>query len=102
MIDRIEREMQGNPQTAIQNFYGQSPYSYTDTTQKAIRNLVNTPLMLISEPDIDWWMSQRGYDYSYINITDQAAIINQLQRLGNIPLAFGPPSAQNLPLCGYG
>ena len=39
--------------------------------------------MIISEPDIQWWLSQRGYDYSYINITDQAAMINELQRLGN-------------------
>jgi hypothetical protein len=39
--------------------------------------------MIISEPDIQWWLSQRGYDYSYINVTDQAAMINELQRLGN-------------------
>ncbi|WP_152266881.1 hypothetical protein [Agriterribacter humi] len=39
--------------------------------------------MIISEPDIQWWLSQRGYDYSYINITDQAAMINEWQKLGN-------------------
>jgi hypothetical protein len=45
--------------------------------------LINTPIMLISEPDIQWWFSQRGYDYSYINITDQAAMISELRKLGN-------------------
>jgi hypothetical protein len=28
-------------------------------------------------------LSQRGYDYSYFNITDEAAMINELKRLGN-------------------
>ena len=83
MIDRIEKEMKGTPMTAVENFYNISPYSFSDTTQRAIKSLIKTPIMIISEPDIQWWLSQRGYDYSYINITDQAAMINELQRLGN-------------------
>jgi len=39
--------------------------------------------MLISKPDIQWWLKERGYDYTYNNITDHAAMINELQRLGN-------------------
>jgi hypothetical protein len=39
--------------------------------------------MIISEPDVQWWLNQRGYDYTYMNITDQAAMINELRRLGN-------------------
>jgi hypothetical protein len=83
IIDRIKKEMSGTPETALENFYNNSPYSYSDTTQRAIKALIKTPIMIISEPDIQWWLSQRGYDYSYINITDQAAMINELQRLGN-------------------
>lgn len=83
MIERIKKEMGGTPQTALENFYTNSPYSFSDTTQRAIKALIKTPIMMISEPDINWWLSQRGYDYSYINITDQAAMINELQRLGN-------------------
>ncbi len=83
IINRIKKEMGGTPQTALENFYNNSPYSFSDTTQRAIKSLIKTPIMIISEPDINWWLSQRGYDYSYINITDQAAMINELQRLGN-------------------
>lgn len=83
MIDRIEKEMKGTPQTALHNFYKLSPYSISDTTQRAVKTLVDTPLMLIDEPDIQWWMAQRGYDYSYLNMTDHAAMINELQKLGN-------------------
>lgn len=83
MIGRIEKEMNGNPKTAQKNFYDNSPYSYSDTTQRAIRNLIDVPVMLITEPDIQWWLAERGYDYSYINASDLAAMINELQKLGN-------------------
>lgn len=83
MINRIEEEMGGTPQTALKNFYENSPYSFSDTTQRAVKTLVNMPIMLITEPDVQWWLSQRGYDYSYINVTDHVAMINELQRLGN-------------------
>ncbi|MBD0366881.1 MAG: alpha/beta hydrolase, partial [Flavisolibacter sp.] len=83
MIDRIKKEMAGTPETALENFYNNSPYSFSDTTQKAIKALIKIPIMIISEPDIQWWLTQRSYDYSYINITDQAAMINELQKLGN-------------------
>lgn len=83
MIDRIEKEMKGTPKTALKNFYARSPYSFSDTTQKAIKNLIKTPIMIISEPDIQWWLKERGYDNSYNNITDHAAMINELQKLGN-------------------
>jgi hypothetical protein len=81
--ERIKKEMNGTPETTLENFHNNSPYSFSDTTQRAIKALSKTPIMIISEPDIQWWLSQRGYDYSYINITDHAAMINELQRLGN-------------------
>ena len=83
MIGRIEYEMKGTPKTALENFYKLSPYSFSDTTQSAIKSLINIPITLIAEPDIDWWMSNRGYDYTNINVIDEAAMINELQRLGN-------------------
>ncbi|MGL1194712.1 hypothetical protein ACSTLL_23235, partial [Vibrio parahaemolyticus] len=45
--------------------------------------LAKTPVMLISEPDIQWWLAQRGFDFRYMNVIDQAAMINELRRLGN-------------------
>jgi hypothetical protein len=83
MISRIEKEMNGTPETAGENYYNISPYSFSDTTQRAVKTLLHTPIMLITEPDIQWWLAQRGYDYSYINAEDLAAMINELQRLGN-------------------
>ncbi|MGN6494515.1 MAG: hypothetical protein ACTHLE_21165 [Agriterribacter sp.] len=83
IVDRIEKEMGGTPETALANFHNNSPYSFSDTTQRAVKALIKTPVMIISEPDIQWWLAQRGYDYSYINIADHAAMISELQKLGN-------------------
>jgi hypothetical protein len=83
MISRIEKEMGGKPETALENYHSQSPYSFSDTTQKAIKNLIKIPIMIISEPDIQWYLKERNYDCSYNNIFDQVAMINELQRLGN-------------------
>jgi len=83
MIERIEKEMGGTPQTVPGNFRKLSPYSYTDETQASVKNLINMPLMIITEPDVNWWLQERGYDYTFMNSTDQAAMINELCRLGN-------------------
>jgi hypothetical protein len=83
MLNRIEEEMKGSPQIALVNYYKQSPYSFSDTTQSAVKNLINIPIMLISEPDIQWWLKERGYDLSYNNVMDHVAMINELQKLGN-------------------
>jgi hypothetical protein len=82
-IDRIEKEMKGTPENSLINFHKLSPYSLGDTTQTAIKNLLTIPIRLYSEPDINWWLSQRGNDYSSMNAFDCAAMINELNRLGN-------------------
>lgn len=83
MLERIEQEMDGTPTTALANYRTRSPYSFSDTAQTAIKNLIGTPIMIVSEPAIDWWLEERGYDCSYNNITDQSAMINELRKLGN-------------------
>lgn len=83
MIDRIEKEMNGTPQTALSNFYKTSPYSFSDTTQTAIKKLIKTPIRIYSEPDINWWIKERGADLTSMNVIDCSAMINELNRLGN-------------------
>lgn len=83
MIKRIQQEMNGTPKTALTSFYKNSPYSFSDTTQQAIKPLANMPVRIISEPDIQWWLSNRGYDLSHLNIIDETAFINELQKMGN-------------------
>ena len=83
MIARIEKEMNGSPKSAIANYYKASPYSFSDTTQTAIKKIKNTALRIYSEPDINWWLKERKADFTSINITECSAMINELNRLGN-------------------
>ena len=57
MIDRIEKEMGGSPEIVLQNYHQLSPYSSSDTKQTAIRPLINMPIRIYSEPDINWWIA---------------------------------------------
>lgn len=83
MVDRIEKEMNGTPETAIQNYHKYSPYSFSDTKQTAIKYLIKTPIRYYTEPDINWWLKERGEDYSGMNALDGSCMINELNLLGN-------------------
>jgi len=83
MIGRIEELMNGNPSNALSNYHKISPYSFSDTTQSAIKKMLKTPLRIYSEPDINWWIKERGIDFSGMNILDCSSMINELNRLGN-------------------
>jgi len=83
LIDRLEKETGGNPLTHLAQYYKISPYSFTDTTQTEIKKLINIPLRLYTEPDINWWLEERGADLTSMNATECSAMINELNRLGN-------------------
>lgn len=83
IIQRIEEMMNGTPESSLSNYYNTSPYSFSDTSQTAIKKLLKTPLRIYTEPDIQWWMKERGEDFTGMNSTFHSAMINELNRLGN-------------------
>jgi esterase/lipase len=83
MIDRLEKETGGSPTTNLSEYYKLSPYSFSDTTQTAIKKIITIPLRIYTEPDINWWLKERGADYTGMNSTECSAMINELNRLGN-------------------
>jgi hypothetical protein len=83
MIARLEKETGGTPSTHLDRYYQLSPYSFSDTTQSAIKKLINTPLRIYTEPDVSWWLKERNADLTSMNATTCSAMINELNRLGN-------------------
>ena len=83
MIDRLEKETAGSPKTNLTDYYNLSPYSFSDTTQTAIKKLIKMLLRIYTEPDINWWLKERGADFTGMNSTECSAMINELNRLGN-------------------
>lgn len=83
MIDILEKETGGNPTTNLTEYYNLSPYSFSDTSQAAIKKLLNVALRIYTEPDVDWWLTERNADLTSMNATECSAMINELNRLGN-------------------
>lgn len=83
IIERLEKETGGSPTNYLAEYYKFSPYSFTDTTQSAIKKLIKMPLRIYTEPDISWWMKERRADFTSMNSTECSALINELNRLGN-------------------
>jgi pimeloyl-ACP methyl ester carboxylesterase len=83
IIERLEKETGGSPADYLSEYYKFSPYSFSDTTQAAIKKLGKMPLRIYTEPDINWWMKERRADYTSMNATECSALINELNRLGN-------------------
>jgi hypothetical protein len=48
-----------------------------------VKYLKSTPILLFTEPDINWYIDNMNLDYTQINAIDQAAIINILKLQGN-------------------
>jgi len=80
---RIEKEFGGTPDSALANFHQMSPYSFSDHSQRAVKTILDLPIRIYSEPDIDWWLEERDLDLTGVNITECSAMINELRRLGN-------------------
>ena len=83
IVERLEKETGGSPKTNLLAYNKFSPYSFSDTTQTAIKKLTKIPLRIYTEPDISWWMKERRADFTSMNSTECSAMINELNRLGN-------------------
>jgi hypothetical protein len=82
MIGRFRKEFGGTPAETLTSYHLLSPYSFSDTTQQAIKPLINLPIRLYTEPDVLWRL-QDGLDYYGMNAFDFAALTNELKRMGN-------------------
>ena len=83
VIGRLNEFTGGSPATHQQAYYALSPYSYSDANQTAVRATPNIPIRFYTEPDILWWMKERSSDYTQMNSIDCAAMINELNLMGN-------------------
>jgi len=79
----LEKNLHGTPENAMQNYVEYSPYVYSDAIKKKLILYNKMPILAITEPDILWFMEERGKDYYGMNCVDLAAFINDLRVRGN-------------------
>jgi hypothetical protein len=82
-IDVIEKIFKTNPAKNPRLFWKISPFPASDPNHNAIKPLVNVPLRIYSDPDINWYIENRHVDFTDLNIIDGAATVNWLKSMGN-------------------
>lgn len=80
---RIEQEFKTNPKVNPQFFWKVSPFAQTDPEHRTLKTLLNIPIRIYNEPDINWYIENRNIDFYCINTLDSSAMINWLRFLGN-------------------
>jgi hypothetical protein len=73
----------GSPEEHPARYTQVSPFSAFAEGGGQARLLAGVAVRLYTEPDIRWWMTNRKVDYYSMNALDAAALILQLQLLGN-------------------
>lgn len=83
MIKRINETFKTNPKVNPKFFWTISPFSKTDSSNSILKPIINLPIRIYNEPDINWYIDNRFADYNDINAFDSAAMINRLKILGS-------------------
>lgn len=79
----LERNLGGSPSENQAAWLDYSPYSHDRLDRGNAALLKTVPVRAYTEPDVLWWMENRGKDFYAMNAIDAAALINTLRLLGN-------------------
>lgn len=77
------QEFGGSPSQVPEVYRKYSIFSYDDKDGGNAKYLVNTPVLLYTEPDVLWQMENRHRDFYDLNCVDISAMINLLKIKGN-------------------
>lgn len=83
MVPLFEKLFGGSPIDKHEAYKNASVFSHTDSLGGNATLLKNTDIILYHEPDIDWWMKERGCSYYDINSYDNVAFTIELRAQGN-------------------
>lgn len=84
VIHFLEKNLGGSPNESMENYINYSPFVYRDKNRSKTDIFKSIPIRLYHEPDIEWWVENRGKDYNTINSIDLAGFYNYLRQAGNM------------------
>ena len=79
----LQENLGGSPSEALESYIAYSPFVYRDEQKRKIDLFKDIPIRMYHEPDIEWWIKNRGKDYNTINSVDLAGFYNALIQAGN-------------------
>lgn len=83
MIPYFNKLFGGTPSDVPEKYINGSVFSHPDSLNYNASTLKNTSIILYHEPDIDWWIEERGASYYDINSFDIAAFTIFQKKIGN-------------------
>lgn len=83
VLGLLEETLGGAPEQHAARYLEVSPLSAFAKGGGRAALLRDVAVRLYTEPDVDWWMANRQLDYYSMNAVDAAALVTQLQLLGN-------------------
>jgi len=79
----LKSSFKGTPQESLSAYIKYSPFCYTAENGGNAKAFKNIYLRCYTEPDVNWWIENRGRDYYGMNAIDLAALVNQLKIFGS-------------------
>ncbi len=83
LLAQMREVLGGSPEARPARYLQTSPFSAFADGGGQARLLSQIPVRLYTEPDVQWWMTNRKVDYYNMNALDAAGLILQLHLLGN-------------------
>jgi len=83
IMEEYRKEFGGSPQEHPENYVEYSIYSHSEKDGGNAKYLINTPVLIYTEPDVMWQLNYRQRDFYDMNCLDQSAMINFLRLHGN-------------------
>lgn len=83
ILDRLARHLGGPPSEQRAVYAARSPFLYDDPNGGNARLLLDVPVRLYAEPDMEFWLDTMGLDYYQLNAFDAVAVGSRLRRLGH-------------------
>ena len=79
----LKSNLKGTPENALKTYINYSPFCYTAENGGNAKAFKNIYVRCYTEPDVNWWIENRGRDYYGMNAIDLAALVNQLKISGS-------------------
>ncbi len=87
-IKEFEKFMGGSPEEYQNQYIRYSTFSKSEEDGGNAKYLLNLPVRIYNDLDVNWWIENRGNDLYDMNALDQSAFINHLIGNGNKKAEF--------------
>lgn len=87
-IKEFEKFMGGSPEQDRKQYIRYSTFSKSEEDGGNAKYLLNLPVRIYNDLDVNWWIENRGNDLYDMNALDQSAFINHLIGRGNKKAEF--------------